>query len=85
MGAYGVTMVDGGAQLSEVLAGSQEVRSCLANQWFRFAFGREASQPSDVSELRNLATSGAQGEGDPRALLLAIVDSTSFRKRPIAP
>ena len=54
------------------------------DHWYRFAFGRDPSAPSDRQraprpgpELSRRARAIAQ------ALLLAIVDSASFRNRPI--
>jgi hypothetical protein len=64
------------------LSTADEVRVCLANHWFRFAFGRLPSAASDKSEVQTLADSIRTGAGDPRQLLLQLVQSTSFRKRP---
>jgi len=78
------TKISGGMALGDALAQAAEVRTCLANHWFRFAFGRLPTDPSDRSEVVSLAKSIESGPGDPRALLLALVQSTSFRKRPVA-
>jgi hypothetical protein len=76
------TKISGGMALGDALSQASEVRSCLANHWFRFAFGRLPSDASDRSEVVSLAKSIESGPGDPEALLLALVQSTSFRKRP---
>ena len=82
LGNSGTMAIRGGIELGNALSSAEEVRTCLANHWFRFAFGRLPSTASDRSEVLNLTDSIRTGAGDPRALLLKLVESTSFRKRP---
>jgi hypothetical protein len=51
------TEVSGGLELSEVLAQSDEVRDCLTEHWYRFAFGRSPSASGDRRQLAELARS----------------------------
>jgi hypothetical protein len=74
--------INGGIELGNALSSAERVRTCLANHWFRFAFGRLPTAESDRSEVSSLAESIKTGAGDPQALLLALAQSTSFRKRP---
>ncbi|HMJ15863.1 MAG TPA: DUF1588 domain-containing protein, partial [Polyangiaceae bacterium] len=82
IGPNGSISITGGVELGSALAQADEVRACLANHWFRFAFGRAPADEGDRNEVNQLAASLRSGNGDPQALLLAIVQSNSFRKRP---
>jgi hypothetical protein len=70
-------------ELAEKLAASQEVRECLARQWFRFASGR-TEVGVDVCSVEGLAAAFATG--DVRELIVAstLTDAFWFRS-PIAP
>jgi hypothetical protein len=82
LGDSGTMAINGGIELGNALSSAERVRTCLANHWFRFAFGRLPTAESDRSEVSSLAESIKTGAGDPQALLLALAQSTSFRKRP---
>ena len=75
--------INGGVALGDVLAqrrgGSQLSRQSLVPLRLRPA--ADGSRATAARSL-NLAKSIESGAGDPRALLLALVQSTSFRKRP---
>lgn len=71
---------DGAIELSEQLAASEDVRSCVVTQWFRFAMGR-TEKPEDQCAIDQLTTSFTEGGGTMRDLLLDIVMSDSFRYR----
>jgi hypothetical protein len=78
------TDVDGpfanAAELTAKLARSQDVRRCLANQWFRFALGREPTD-ADRCSMAALEEAFAVGGGDVRRALGALVGSDAFRYR----
>ncbi|NUP08005.1 MAG: DUF1592 domain-containing protein [Polyangiaceae bacterium] len=80
LGANDGTVV-GGAQLSELIADSQDAVDCFARQWFRFASGRlEKDGSMDADALVRIA--GADGAPPSlRTALLAYVESEAFRAR----
>ena len=71
---------DGALQLTQLLADSQQVRRCIATQYYRFAFGQDGDLNSNCSaELakRALVDSG----GNFRDMVLAFVQTDAFRYR----
>jgi hypothetical protein len=70
----------GPKQLTDKLAQSQEVRACMAKQWFRFTFGREAAE-ADRCSLASIGAALGAGRGDVRQALIALVKSDAFRYR----
>jgi hypothetical protein len=70
------------AALTQQLATSKQVRSCLATQWFRFALARDphAGDECSLSEVDEVL---AAGDGDIRGALLALVQSPAFRVRKV--
>lgn len=75
------TDVDGpltdAVDLAHTLAGSEQVRDCMATQWFRFSAARP-EQPADECTLHDLSESFATTDGDVRELVIAIVRHPSF-------
>jgi hypothetical protein len=67
----------GGVELGQKLAGSAQVRSCVANQWFRFSLGRMESN-DDACALRNARSEFAR-TGNVRELITNLVLSDAFR------
>ncbi len=67
-------------ELSDKLASSAKVRSCLATQWFRFALAREP-HAGDECSLSAVDKVLAAGDGDMRQALLALVSTDAFRIR----
>jgi hypothetical protein len=70
----------GAVELAQKLAGSEQVRECVARQWFRYAFGRVEMVADDCS-LAMLDDAFAASGGNIRELLVAIVESDAFRHR----
>jgi hypothetical protein len=70
----------GVADLAQRLTGSAEVRSCVATQWFRYAFGR-SEQDVDACTIAMLANTLTQSGGDMRAMVRATVTQPAFRSR----
>jgi hypothetical protein len=70
-------------ELSQALASSDTVRSCFANQWFRFAVGRMET-PGDAQSLTAIQSAFAARQFDMRDLAPAIAVSRSFRFRSLA-
>ena len=71
---------DGAPELAQLLASSEQVRTCVAEQWFGFAFGRPPAE-DDGCSFDTMATAFAESDHDIRELLLAIVTTDSFRHR----
>ena len=71
---------EGAVQLGAKLAGSNQVRACVAQQWFRFAFGRDGLNEDACSYWAGVDAFVASGF-DVRAMLLAYVTSDAFRLR----
>jgi hypothetical protein len=73
---------DGPLELSERLAGSDQVRGCVAEQWFLYAMARSPNA-ADRCSYDALYASFAASDYDVRALLLAIASSDAFRYREV--
>ncbi len=73
---------DGAIELSDRLAASPRVASCVAEHWYRFVMGRGTSAPADGCNLAQISESFVQSGGDVTELLVAIVRSDAFRYRP---
>ncbi|HZO16485.1 MAG TPA: DUF1592 domain-containing protein, partial [Polyangiaceae bacterium] len=71
---------DGVTELAELLASSEEVRSCLVTQWFRYAYGR-AEVDDDTCTLEDLRTSFAASSANIRDLLVALTQTDAFLYR----
>ena len=71
---------DGAVALAQKLAGTQQVRECVARQWFRFALGRMEGA-SDGCSLKGALDTFETSHHDVRQLLAAIAASDAFRYR----
>jgi hypothetical protein len=73
---------NGVSELAEKLAGSEEVKSCYAKMWFRYAYGRaEASE--DACAVDQIESAFSKSNGSVKALLLSLTqtDTFLFRRR----
>lgn len=68
---------NGGAELSNRLAGSAEVQRCVATQWFRYALARRETT-DDACSLSQVHTDFAAGGGDLKQLMLALTQTEAF-------
>jgi hypothetical protein len=73
----------GAVELADKLADSADVRDCVAEQWFRFAFRRAIEEGDEACSLAPARELFAAQGGDIRALLLALVETDSFRHRAV--
>ncbi|MGZ3474233.1 MAG: DUF1592 domain-containing protein [Polyangiales bacterium] len=73
---------DGARELSQKLATSQQVQSCVVTQWFRFAYGR-GEQEDDACSLQTVNQLFQASGGDMRELLVALTQTDAFRYRTI--
>jgi hypothetical protein len=69
---------DGAVALGARLAASQQVRRCIATQWFRSALGR-LERDADAASLEAAYQAFARAGFDVRALIVAIAMSDAFR------
>lgn len=72
---------DGVAELARRLAASADVRTCVATQWFRWAFGRDESSDDDLCAIDTLSAALRDNHGDLRSLARATVLLPGFRQR----
>jgi hypothetical protein len=83
-GALTATDVDGPFQdqigLMKLLSGSEQVRSCVVTNWFRYAYGREASEGDGCSK-QQLSQVFNQSGGNIKQLLLSLTQTPAFRFR----
>ena len=64
-------------ELGTKLAGSDQVRDCVATQWFRFSSGR-FEEPADGCSLTSLQDAFAASGGDLVELVVAMTQTDSF-------
>ena len=71
---------DGAIELGATLASSDQVRSCLVRQWFRFAYGR-GEQTEDACTLDTLERSFSESDQNVQELLVALTQTDAFQYR----
>jgi len=74
--------LDGIPSLAAKLAGSAEVASCAATQWFRYAFGRSEQTDGDLCTISALATALSGPQGDFKKMVRQTVRMAAFRNLP---
>jgi len=72
--------VDGAIELAEALVNSADTRRCVATQWFRYGFGRDADR-ADKCIVERFGKALVESDGNMRELLMTIVQSDTFRFR----
>jgi len=73
--------VDGVPALAERLLASDEVRTCVATQWFRYAFGRDATTSADACTVGALVSELSRSKGNLRSVMRATVAQELFREQ----
>jgi hypothetical protein len=73
--------LDGVPSLAKRLLASDQVQNCVARQWFRYAFGRDATTSADTCTVGALASELARTRGDLRAVIRATVEQELFRSQ----
>ena len=71
---------EGGVELAHRLAQSEDVRECVARQWFSYALGRLEGD-GDACSLQTLHDAFSESGYDVRALLVELVRTDAFRYR----
>ncbi|HXT96846.1 MAG TPA: DUF1592 domain-containing protein [Polyangia bacterium] len=74
--------LDGVPSLASKLAGSAEVASCAATQWFRYAFGRSEQTSGDLCAISALAGTLTGPGGDFKKMVRQTVQMAEFRNLP---
>jgi hypothetical protein len=74
--------LDGVPSLAAALLESAQVRTCVATQWFRYAFGRqESAGDGDACAIASVSAALATHRGDLRAAMRATITSPLFREQ----
>ena len=73
---------DGAVQLAQRLATSDEVRTCVATQWFRYGFGRTETS-EDACTLAALGSAFTSSGFKMKDLLVALTQSDAFLYRKV--
>jgi len=71
---------DGAADMGKKLAGSAQVRACIASQWLGYALAVRRDE-LDACMVSPLTKSLESSKGDLRELVVALVKSDAFRHR----
>ncbi len=71
----------GAPELAKKLAQSQQVRDCVAVEWFRYGHGR-GETPDDACSLDTLKKAFSAANYDVRELIVALTQTDAFRYRP---
>ncbi len=71
---------DGGRELAERLAESEQVRDCMVTQWYRYSAGR-VEQRVDLCSLASVRAAFTNADGDLREMLIAMAVSDAFMYR----
>jgi hypothetical protein len=71
---------DGAVELASILASSEQVSACVAQQWFRFALGRLETD-DDGCAFDHMTEAFGSSDQDLKALVKTIAVSDSFRFR----
>jgi hypothetical protein len=74
--------LDGVPSLATRLAGSAEVATCAATQWFRYAFGRSEQSSGDLCAISDLAGTLTAPGGDFKKMVRETVRMADFRNLP---
>jgi hypothetical protein len=74
----------GVAELAAKLAGSDDVRACVAAKWFRYGYGR-GETTADACTLQRLQGGFAASGGRIQDLLVALTQSDAFLYRRVTP
>lgn len=71
---------DGAVELAKRLADSDQVRQCVATQWFRFGYGR-AEQQADQCTVKQVFDAFAAADYNIKELLVALTQTEAFLYR----
>ncbi len=72
---------NGVVELAQRLGSSQQVRDCVATQWFRFGYGRVETE-ADTCSMDEIRGAFAAADYDIKELIIALTQTDAFRYRP---
>lgn len=75
---------NGAIELANRLAKSEQVASCVATHWFRFAYGRGETD-ADRCAMQTVKKQFAAAKYDMRELIVALTQTDAFRYRKVSP
>jgi hypothetical protein len=70
----------GAVELAQVLASSDQVKACMASQWFRFGYGRFETE-QDACAVNEIHAAFAESNYDIKELIVALTLTDAFRYR----
>ncbi|KIG17673.1 Cellulose-binding domain protein [Enhygromyxa salina] len=71
---------DGAVELAAKLAASEQVKNCVATQWFQFGYGRTKT-PEDSCSVEEIQADFAAANYDIKELIIALTLTDAFRYR----
>jgi hypothetical protein len=71
---------NGAIELAQLLASSEQVKACVASQWFRFGYGRFETE-EDACSVDEIHTAFAASNYDIKELIVALTLTDAFRYR----
>jgi hypothetical protein len=71
---------NGAIELAQLLASSDQVKACVASQWFRFGYGRFETEEDECS-VDEIHTAFAASNYDIKELIVALTLTDAFRYR----
>jgi hypothetical protein len=71
---------NGATELGQMLAGSEQVRRCVTQQWFRFGYGRVETE-EDTCTMDSLYAEFEAADFDIKELIVALTTTQAFRYR----
>jgi hypothetical protein len=77
----GLVDLSGGREVADAVAGSAELRHCLARQWVRFGTGHLEDEEADADLIEGIAVSSASSVYD---AMVGLATSETFRYRLVA-
>lgn len=72
----------GAVELASLLAGSEQVKACVASQWFRYGYGRFETEDDECS-VDEIQAAFATSNYDIKELIIALTLTDAFRYRHI--
>jgi len=75
---------NGALEFAAKVAQSSDVRSCYADRYMTYAYGRALTEDDNCSRA-SVGTAFEQAQGDIKELMLAVTQSDAFLQRPLNP
>ncbi len=72
---------NGVVEMGSILAGSEDVKQCVVEKWFRYGYGRGHSPSDDECSMDEIALAFAEADYDIKELIVALTKTDAFRYR----